>query len=168
EGTRKNRGWKIPSPMIDVLMNFPYFHRYFKIKFLDYKENYYKKIFSQVEAVSGCFFLMKSSIIERMGYFNENVFLFYEENILGSKVKQLNLRILVSNKIKVSHRHSVSINKSVKKINKYKVLKKSQAYFQKNYNHANIIEQALLFITNKITLIILYVVYFIENIIVKE
>jgi hypothetical protein len=159
EKENKNRGWKIPSPMEDVLQNIPYFHRLFRKRNLLYSESDYDKDITEVEATSGCFFIIKSDIIEKINYFDENLFLYYEENVLGIKIKNINKKIVIDNKAKVIHNHSVSIDNSLKKINKYKILKRSQYYFQKEYNKANVFERALLKLTDKVTLGILSIYY---------
>lgn len=135
-----NRGWKIPSPWQEVGQNIPKLHRRLKKKTFDYSDSHYKDSYSYVEAVSGCFFIINSKHLENIGYFDENVFLYYEENILGVKTKEANKKIVVSNKVRVIHNHSISVDKSMKRLNKYKELKKSQYYFEKNYNKANLIE----------------------------
>ena len=66
-----------------------------------------------------------------MGYFDEGVFLYYEENIMGIKTKKLGKNIIVCNNVDVIHDHSVSIDKSLKRIKKYDILKTSQEYFEK-------------------------------------
>ena len=43
----------------------------------------------KVEAVSGAFFVIKTKIFEKCNFFDENTFLFYEEDILASKIKKL-------------------------------------------------------------------------------
>ena len=55
------------------------------------------------------------------------------------------------------------IDKNINKLKKYKILKKSQMYFQKKYNNANILEQILLFTTSKITLLLLSIIYTIKK-----
>lgn len=150
-----NKGWKMPSVMDEILMNIPYIHRFIKRKLenkLEYKVN-------KVDVISGCFFVIKSKVLEAIDYLDENVFLYYEENILSKKIKKINEDILINSDVIVVHNHSVTIDKNIKKINKYKILKKSQYYFNKNYNDANIIELFLLKLTYYITLVILYIYY---------
>lgn len=154
-----NRGWKIPSPIQDTLLNIIYIHKYLRPKLLFYGEQYYKKNTANVEAVSGCFFIIDSTILEQIDFFDENMFLYYEENVLGRKIKQINKLIKINTKVQVFHNHSVTIDKNINKIKKYKELKKSQMYFQSKYNNANMLERALLFITNKLTLLMLSIVY---------
>lgn len=64
------------------------------------------------------------------------------------------MNIVVNNKVRVIHNHSVSINKTYNKINKFKILAKSQRYYHKNYNDAGIIKMAILYVSYIITLCI--------------
>ena len=127
-----------------------------------YQDSYYNKDISKVGTVSGCFFAISSKHLEEMGYFDENVFLYYEENIMGVKTKDLGKNIIVANNIDVIHDHAVSIDKSLKRIKKYDILKNSQYYFEKTYNHASKGELFLLRLTNKITRVILLIKYMID------
>ena len=165
EHNNLNRGWKMPKPIVEVLLNLPYIHRFIRRKYVFYKDEYYKNKTSIVDVVSGCFFLIKSSVLEEINYLDENVFLYYEENILSSKLKKIDKKVLVNNNINIVHNHSVTINKNLNKIKKYKMQKKSQYYFEKNYNNANIVELLLLKTTAFLTKLILYVYYYILDII---
>lgn len=173
-----NRGWKIPTPLQDSLLNIIYIHKYLRPKLLFYRDDYYetiktdkidktdktnKKDIVNVETVSGCFFVINSKYLEEVNYFDENIFLYYEENIIATKLKQINKQTKINTTVEVFHNHSVTIDKNINKIKKYKILKQSQMYFQKKYNHANIIERLLLFITNKITLLLLNIIYRIKK-----
>lgn len=132
-----NRGWKIPSPLDDLLLNIPYIHKYLRPKLIYYKDRYYQNKVINVEVVSGCFFIIKSKYLEDVNYFDENVFLYYEENIIAKKLKQINKKTKINTNVEVFHNHSVTIDKNVNKLKKYKILKESQLYFQKEYNKAN-------------------------------
>ena len=159
EHTGLNRGWRIPTPLQDCLLNIIYIHKYLRPKLLFYEDKYYKKNIVSVEAISGCFFIIDSDVLGQIDYFDENMFLYYEENVLATKLKAINKLTKINTKVSVFHNHSVTIDKNINKIKKYKELKKSQMYFQKKYNSANVFEVALLFITNKLTLLLLSVVY---------
>ena len=153
-----NRGWKIPSPIQDSLLNLIYIHRFLRPKLLFYKDECYKNNVMEVEAVSGCFFVINSFILKQCDYFDENIFLYYEENVIAKKIQKINKKVLINTQVEVFHNHSITIDKNINHIKKYKELKKSQIYFQKYYNHANWFELFLLKITNKMTLLILYIV----------
>ena len=149
-----NRGWKIPTPLKDTLLNIVLIHKWLRPKLLSYKK--YDDI-TKVEVVSGCFFIIDSSILEQVNYYDENVFLYYEENIMARKLQRLNKKTLLNTKVSVIHNHSVTIDKNINRIKKYKTLKKSQMYFHKIYNKANIFERFLLLLTNKLTLVLIYI-----------
>ena len=128
----KNRGWRLPSTNQEILFNLPLVSRYFKKKFLQYDDDHYKGETSIVDVVSGCFFMVDSKFLEQNDYFDENTFLYYEEQILAIKVRNKNKKELVSNEVEIIHDHSVSIDKSIKRLLKQKTLKTSQKYFCKN------------------------------------
>lgn len=163
EHTGVSRGWKVPTPFQDSLLNIIHIHKYLRPKLLFYKNEYYSEKNIQVDAVSGCFFIINSKYLEQINYFDENIFLYYEENTLAQKLKKINKKTMINTQVEVFHNHSVTIDKNINKLKKYKILKKSQMYFQKKYNNANILEQILLFTTNKITLLLLSIIYTIKK-----
>lgn len=153
-----NRGWKIPTPVKDSLLNIIYIHKFLRPLLLFYKDTYYNKDIVTVEALSGCFFIINSNDLKEVDFFDENVFLYYEENIIAKKLQRINKEIKINTKVEVFHNHSVTIDKNINRIKKYKELKKSQLYFHKNYNKANIFDIIFLYITSRITLGFLYLV----------
>ena len=152
-----NRGWRLPSTNKEILFNIPLVSRYFKKKFLQYDENHFEGDTSIVDVVSGCFFIVDSKFLKQNDYFDEKTFLYYEEQIFATKVKKSNKKELVANKIKIIHNHSVSIDKSIKRVKKHKVLKKSQRYYCKEYLKANFLQMSLLYITDYFYRGVLYI-----------
>lgn len=163
ENHNLNRGWKEVTPILDSLLNIILIHRPLRRKYVFYKDEHYKEKTSVVDVVSGCFFLIRSDILEKIDFLDENVFLYYEENILAKKLKNINKKIIVDNEIIVIHNHSVSIDKNIKKINKLKIQKQSQYYFHTKYNNANIFEKTMLKVTTFVNRQILRIVYFIKD-----
>ena len=92
-----SRGWKIPSAKEEILINLPGIGKKFQKKYMFYDEDHYKGKYSYVEAVSGCFFMIKSEALKRVNYFDENVFLYYEENILGEKLRNSSYTLVICN-----------------------------------------------------------------------
>ena len=167
ERKTKNRGWKNPTPKQEIVLNLAYIHRFFRKKYLYYDEDYYQGDFSIVDVLSGCFFLIKSKTLQAVNYLDDHVFLYYEENILAKKL-QVKKRInLVSNKVTIIHNHSVTIDKSLKRIKKYKAQKKSQYYFEVEYNNASWLERILLKLTAWLSQLILSISYFIQDLLRK-
>lgn len=154
-----DKGWKITKTWQDILLNLIYIHRFLKPKLEGYKEQHYQnKRIVEVERVSGCFFLIKSTVLEEIHFMDEGTFLYYEENILAKKLKLKQYKTILVNDIEVFHNHSVTIDKSINRLNKYKILKKSQLYFEKNYNNASKFDIMMLQVTNKITYLIYYLI----------
>lgn len=157
-----NRGWHLPSPKNEILSNLPGIGKRFNKK-IYYDDSYYKGDSSEVEVISFCFFLIKSEVLKEINYFDDNTFLYYEENITASKLKRTQYKTLINNNVTIIHDHSVSVDKNISYINKYKILKQSQMYFETNYNNANSIEKILLKLTIRLTLLTLYVRIFLRG-----
>ena len=158
-----SRGWKIPNVKEEILINLPVIGRKFQKKYTYYDEDHYKGKYSYVEAVSGCFFMIKSEVLKRISYFDENVFLYYEENILGDKLKNIGYDLIVCNDVVIIHDHSVSIDYNVGTINKFKILKESQRYFEKKYHYATEKDIRRLKFTSNLTLLTIYIRVFLKG-----
>ena len=167
ERKTKNRGWKNPTPKQEIVLNLAYIHRFFRKKYLYYDEDYYQGDFSIVDVLSGCFFLIQSKTLQAVNYLDDHVFLYYEENILAKKLQVKKKINLVSNKVTIIHNHSVTIDKSLKRIKKYKAQKKSQYYFEVEYNNASWLERILLKLTAWLSQLILSISYFIQDLLRK-
>ena len=163
----KNRGWKNPTPKQEIVLNLAYIHRFFRKKYLYYDDDYYQGDFSIVDVLSGCFFLIQSKTLQAVNYLDDHVFLYYEENILAKKLQVKKKINLISNKVTIIHNHSVTIDKSLKRIKKYKAQKKSQYYFEVEYNNASLLERMLLKLTAWLSQIILSIGYFIQDLLRK-
>lgn len=110
---------------------------YSKLRSGEYLEEDYKEDTLEVEAISGACFFIKYEILKKINYLDENVFLFYEEDILGYKLKELGYKTYSLNNINFIHFESQSIGKTINYYKKMKQLFKSKMYYQKNYNKIN-------------------------------
>lgn len=137
EKDKYSYGWKLTGPFKDLLMNIPGINRSIRRKYRYYDEEYFNADTSIVDCVYGCFFLVEGEFLKSIDYFDENTFLYFEEYILGRKVKLYNKLSIVDNREYVIHNHNVSIGNNVTNINKYKIYKKSQFYYERKYNNAN-------------------------------
>ena len=162
EQNKLNRGWRFPKPKDEILANLPLIGKRFNAK-LRYKDSYYKGDSTEVDVISFCFFLIKSEVLKKINFFDENTFLYYEENITAAKLKKTAYKTLIGNNVTIIHDHSVSVDKSINYINKFKILKQSQIYFETNYNYANTLEKFLLKLTIRLTLLTLYVRIFVRG-----
>ena len=101
--------------------------------------------------------MVGSEFLTQINFFDENTFLYYEEQILSKTVKDHGKKVVVDNRVKIIHDHSVSIDKSIKRIQKHKILKTSQRYYIRKYQKSNFIQRALLYITDKLYVLLLYI-----------
>ena len=158
----KIRGWRLPEKKDEILSNINFYHRKVE-KNLRYPEERYNGNLTKVEVVSGCFFMIRNSVLKMIGYFDEGTFLYYEENIIGKKLQMINKKTFIDNEAEVTHNLSISVDKSFNSIKKYKILKRSQKYYCKYYLKTNIFDNILLGLTYRISLVVAYIVCFFKN-----
>lgn len=87
----------------------------------------------KVEALPGCFFIYERKAFDTIGGFDENTFLYYEENILAKRMQQHNLCCGIVTDAKYIHHHSKSIGKSYNEPKKFKIFYDSVKYYFKTY-----------------------------------
>ena len=155
-----SKGWKLPNFASELVSTMNYFNR-FSFKLQRYKDSYYQEKLCDVEVIHGCFFMARLKDFKKIKYFDPHTFLYYEENILGYKARLRNMRVVVDTSLSVEHMGSLTVDKSLKKIKKYKALKKSMFYYEKEYRHLNILGMALLKLFYFISLGILYLTFWI-------
>ena len=92
-----------------------------------------------VGALPGSFFMIKTGCFtpgDLEELFDRNVFLYYEEKILGQKLKNLGLKALLAVDARYVHAHSVTIDKCYKKAaDRQRLLHESKLYYYKHYLH---------------------------------
>ena len=146
----RRSSWKIRTPKLDMVHS----TRLLEILFYkllrngEYSKKEYENAKLEVEAVSGAFFVIKKEIFKQIGYFDEEVFLFYEEDILSKKIKQLGYKVYSLNDINFVHYESTSINKTHTYYKRIKQLYKSKMYYQKKYNKINKVQETIFKILN--------------------
>ena len=90
-----------------------------------------------VDVIQGSFFAITAKAFEEIGGLDENVFLYCEELILGKRLSWAGYKTGLITGLTYLHNHSVSINKSMKKLAIWKRVIASKYYYQKNYNKVN-------------------------------
>ncbi len=99
------------------------------------------------DALPGSFFMLRTDRFpegEIHFLFDKNIFLYYEEKVLGRKLRAMGLKTILVTDASYVHAHSVSIDKSVGKIvGKQKLLHESKLYYYKEYLHAGPVKMAL-------------------------
>lgn len=136
-------GWKLPTFLSELVSNIPFFRR-FEFSLLSYPKKEYKKKLTKVDVVKGCFFIIKKEVFEDIGLFDENTFLYYEEIIMAKKLQEKGYTTYVDNEVTVIHALSQCVDKNVKRIEKFKILKTSQYYYEKYINEMDFFKLMLL------------------------
>ena len=111
------------------------------IEGLNYKENYYlrKNIYDKVHSmnfITGCALFFNMSALEEIGYYDENIFLYYEENDLYLRSLKKNYKIYLIEDVKIKHtgnRSTDLIKKEEIEINRNWHLMWSTFYFHKKH-----------------------------------
>lgn len=104
---------------------FPFLKLIFsKNKFFSDKKNIYHG--------SGACMFLNLDIINKVNYFDERTFLFFEEAILAEKLRKIKIRSIFYDKYQYTHLHSYSINKDFKKT-KYDFMSSSLILYLNKY-----------------------------------
>lgn len=145
-GPARRAAWKERKFLVDVanstrltqLLLLPIF------KGGEYSKEDYKKDVLDVDNVAGSFFVAKRDIFKKVGYFDENTFLFYEEDILGKKIKNAGYKLQLLNNIHFMHYDSQTIGKLMNMFKKMDILFDSKIYYHKTYNNVGSIKLFIL------------------------
>lgn len=91
-----------------------------------------KNGYVQVYRLMGCFMLIDLEKIEKVGWFDENTFLYAEELILSEKLKEKGYKTFYTNSVEVFHEHEIS-TKNFFGEKRLKMLIESDLYYFKTY-----------------------------------
>ena len=138
-GPARRSAWKNRKIITDIANStritqailFPFFKKG------EYSKKDFKNSVQEVDAIAGSFFVANHKLFRNIGYFDENTFLFYEEDIIGVKAKEKGYSIFSLNNLSFIHYESKTIGKIMNIFKKQDVLFNSRIYFQKEYNKAN-------------------------------
>ncbi len=142
DGPARRSAWKHRNVITDIanstritqFLLYPFFKKG------EYSKDDFKKEILKVDAIAGSFFIANHELFKNIGYFDDNTFLFYEEDIIGIKSKKVNYDIYSLNKLSFMHYESKTIGKIMSVFKKQDILFDSKIYFQKEYNHANLFQ----------------------------
>lgn len=87
----------------------------------------------EVPVVEGCCFFIRRCVWEKIGLFDERMFLFFEEDILAHKVHHKGWKIGVLPRIAFLHDHSTTIKSVYSNLQMELLLLKSRGTFYRNY-----------------------------------
>lgn len=95
------------------------------------------------DILHGCCIMVNLQIISRCGFFDENIFLYCEEAILGKQIKKHGKKMYYLHDAMATHAHIESVKGSV--IKRYELFWQSRQYYLKNYSGYN--KLSIVFIT---------------------
>ena len=131
--------WKIPTAMQWVLIE----TRLWKwaAKKYYYDQSLFKSKDLQVECVHGAMFLLDPKKFLDVGGYDEEMFLFGEETVLGYKLKSKGYKSFLLNNIYYDHEGSTSINKNFSSaIKQDKITHQSKLVYMRNYLRLNYVQ----------------------------
>ena len=146
----RRSSWKVRTFALDVIHS----TRVLEILFYkmlrngEYSNKEYENEILNVEAISGAFFIIKNNVLNEMNLFDEDVFLFYEEDILAMMMKNAGYNTVSLNSEKFIHFESQTIGKTFNYYRKMKQLFISKMYYHKKYNKINAIQVAIFHLLN--------------------
>ncbi len=139
--------WRLPNLFDDIILSVGLLKAIF-----ENPVEYPKTLKPQyVDILQGAFFMIKSKAIREIGGYDEKIFLYGEERILGFKLKQKGYKLYFLPHFSFIHHVGKTINKTLpSKLSKFRILQESRRHYQKEYLNQNRIK---LFVFDCFTLI---------------
>lgn len=158
-----NTAFRIPSKW-EYINSMNFLFRKFNDSF------YYKKIVSEslkikdVGSVSGSMFLMRVKDMLKYGMYDENIFLYCEEIVLGLKMQNASRKIALLTDQAFIHNHSVSISKTYRSlVAKRRLFVKSKLFVIKHYYRANMFEYFIAKLFSKLSIFEIFLISLISR-----
>lgn len=127
-------GWKIPSALEYALMGTRISNKIFTPV---PREKLLEKEYCEVDCVPGACLMFDADKFLEVGGYDERMFLYCEETVLGIRMKNAGYRTVLATGLFYKHEHSVSISKSISSVKKQKqLIFDSRRFVMKEYLHA--------------------------------
>lgn len=140
----KVMAWKIPSFWRDIQLSLMFANKFYGNKLVSYDKEYLNNEKAIVEVVPGSFFVIKSDIMRKINYFDEDTFLYCEERILAHKIKNIGYYSVLLGNSKYFHYHGKTIKKNISRsVKQYSILQDSKRLFLKKYLGVSVIKLAI-------------------------
>lgn len=142
EGKEQFSSWRLMGLMGDLLDTGLITRRLFKRWLNNPPKDWRGRTICRVDAVPGSLFMADCRALMDCGLYDEQVFLYYEEKILGFKLREKGYKTLLLLNHSYIHMHSVTIDREVKSIlRKQALLHKSKLHYYKNYLKINPLQE---------------------------
>ena len=126
--------WKLPTLADDLILSIS------ALKKLNRNPIEYSNLLKPqyVDVLQGAFFIIKLKAFNKINGFDEDIFLYGEERILGHKLKKHGYKLYFLPKLKFIHKVGATINKNFhNKRSKYLMLQNSRRHYHKKYLKKN-------------------------------
>lgn len=139
KGYEERAAWRFMPFYEHLIFNF-WIYRHFNREKYTYKK--FDGDFQYVDVVRGSFLMFRAEAFSTAGYFDENTFLYYEEDIISYRLRKANYKIgILTNHFYIhNHVYSKKENNSVTKHHS----DSSQKYFLVNYYKINRLKEIIL------------------------
>ena len=121
---KKMISWKAPEKFDNI------FYCLGITKRIKDKLNMYK----EKDVIPGSFLFFSKETIQKINYLDEGTFLYYEENILSKKLKNIGKVMRIISECSYNHLHSNERQNLKRKLFHNKIYFKSMIYYEENYN----------------------------------
>lgn len=137
-------GWPLRSFTRELLSMGPVSRRLFGRTF-DYPDSYFtSRNAVYVGAVHGSMLMVDSEKFLEAGGYDEGIFLYEEEQVLGRRMQRAGYRSVLLLNQHYNHEHSISISKSVSDaMKRQKLREESTLYYMKHYLHINPLQEQI-------------------------
>lgn len=160
--------WAIPKK-INYIFSIGKLAARFATNFYQDANTLHQNPVTKVDCVAGSLLLISREAFEKTGGYDENVFLYCEETILGCKLKEAGLDTYICSDVNYEHLHGVSITKSVKSsVARKKLLLRSHHYTLEHYLHANPFQLGLDNAVAAVSIAEEYVTTFVKRLFAKQ
>ncbi len=108
----------------------------------------------KVEKVTGSCFMIRSDFLEKIGFFDEGVFLYCEEAILMMQVRRAGWHMMMETRISALHAHRRQAKGDPRP--RFSALVKSRAYFYRTYSDYGVVKRVSLLAALKARLMVVH------------
>jgi GT2 family glycosyltransferase len=139
--------WTLPNLFDDIILSIGLLKTFFwhPVEYFSTSKPQY------VDVLQGAFFMIKSKTMDEIDGYDEKIFLYGEERILGFKLKEIGYKLYFLPHLSFVHHVGKTINKiHPSRLSKFKILQKSRRHYHKKYLKQNWIK---LFVFDLCTLI---------------
>lgn len=135
-------GWPLHSFAGELLSMGPVSRRLFG-RFLEYPESRFQgRKAAYVDVVHGSMLMVAADKFLTCGGYDEGIFLYQEEAVLGRRMKNAGFRTVLLLNCSYRHEHSASISKTMKsQMARQRIREESTLYYMQNYLHIHPVQE---------------------------